>query len=79
MACGRVCSYQQSLAQNMTDDELDVLKSFRVPGRVLFVRSAKEHRNQMCVSAPRAFCLSKCPSVIGLVVVQSASFAFTST
>lgn len=44
--CVHACSYRQSLAQNMTDDELDVLKSFRVPGRILFVRSAKDHRKQ---------------------------------
>eukprot|EP00892_Ulva_mutabilis_P011439 jgi/Ulvmu1/8668/UM047_0006.1 len=46
-ARGFLASYQQSLAQNMTDDELDVLKSFRVPGRILFVRSAKDKRNQL--------------------------------
>lgn len=49
---GFLCSYHQSLAQNMTDDELDILKSFRVPGRILFVRSAKDQRNQPCAPPP---------------------------
>lgn len=47
-----VCSYHQSLSQHMTDDELDVLKSFRVPGRILFVRASKLARKQPYASPP---------------------------
>lgn len=46
------CSYHQSLSQHMTDDELDVLKSFRVPGRILFVRASKLARKQPYASPP---------------------------
>jgi hypothetical protein len=46
------CSYQQSVSQHISDEEFATIKSFRVPGRVLFIRSSKETRHQARVLLP---------------------------
>ena len=45
------CSYRQSVASHMSDSEFATLKTFRLPGKVLFLRSLKFERRQACVSS----------------------------